>query len=139
MPDPFIILILRTLVAVFCAVAGAALEKFVVGLNIGGEVYNLASRKLFGGFENNRFAVMVGAFKATCQADPADVFAALCGVRGGDFIFGEDGGVWAFRDAGATIDAGVGVDINPRPFCNRLARDHTLDRAHLDTAAVTNA
>src|SRR5690606_26499684 len=54
-------------------------------------------------------------------------------------IFGEDGFIWAFRDACATINAGVRVNVIPGPFILRQPRDNTFNRADLNTAAIPQA
>jgi hypothetical protein len=131
--------LLHALIAIFGSVTGAALEESVIGFDIGSEINNFAGSELFCGLQNNCFAMMIGGFVMTSEANIADIFAALCGIRGRDFIFGEDGREWALGYASAAINAGVRVNIDPRPFSERLAGNHTLDRAYFDATAVTNA
>jgi hypothetical protein len=56
----------------------------------------------------------------------------------GNIFFGEDGVHRAFGDTGATIDAGVRIDVIQRPFFFGDAGDDALDGAHIDTSAVTD-
>ena len=42
------------------------------------------------------------------------------------------------KSAGAAIDAGVRIDVVPRPLCLWLARNDAFDRADLYTCTVTN-
>jgi hypothetical protein len=127
------------LIAVFCAVSGAALEELMVLLNIRSEVYNFTSVKLSGGIQNNCFAIVIGTFVVTSETNLADVFTTLCGVRSGDFIFREDGGIWALGNASAAVNTSIRVNVHPGPFCDWLAGDDALNWAYFDTTAITNA
>jgi hypothetical protein len=79
---------------------------------------------------------MVGIFVVTGQPHAADVLSAFRNIRGGDFIFREDGGIRAFRYARAAVNAGVRVNIEPGPFFLRFAWNDALYRANFYTPAV---
>lgn len=130
---------LRTLIAILGCVPGSALEESVIGFNIRSQVNNFTGCQLSCGIKHNRFAVMIGGLVMTGKADIADVFAAFGGVSGRDLVFGENRRKRALRHTGAAINAGVGIDIHPRPFSYRLAGDNTLDGTDFDATAVTNA
>ena len=55
------------------------------------------------------------------------------------FLFGEDGFVGALRHAGAAVDAGIGVDVEPGPLLFRVAQDHAFDRTYFDAGCVAKA
>jgi hypothetical protein len=80
---------------------------------------------------------MVAAFIVTDDAHLADKLAALGDIFRRDFIFREDGRKRAFRDACAAVDAGIGVDVKPRPLFLRLAGENALHRAYIHATAVT--
>jgi hypothetical protein len=82
---------------------------------------------------------MIGSFEVAGQISAADIFAAFCSICGGNFIFRIDRSEWAFRNAGAAVDAGIRINVNPWPFSSRLARDHAFNRANIDAATVANA
>src|SRR5258708_25151563 len=69
----------------------------------------------------------------------AELFAAFGLVIRGGFILGKNGLVWALGDAGTAVNAGVGVDIHPRPLVLRLARNDAFDGANFNAAAVAQA
>jgi hypothetical protein len=135
----FVQIELQSVIAVFGTITRAALKEIIIRFDIRGEVNNFASSELFCGFKDNWLAMMIGAFIVTLEANFADIFTALGGISGGNFIFGEDGCERALGHASAAVNAGIGVNIDPWPFSDGLARDHTLDRAYIDAAAVTNA
>ncbi len=89
--------------------------------------------------EYDGVAVMIRPLEMAGEADIADIFPALRRVGGRNFVLRENGGVWALWHARATIDTGVGVDIDPGPLAERLTRDHAFDRANINTTAIANA
>ena len=137
MPGFFIDLELAAVVVIFGAIPGTALEEVVIERGVGGQIDHFTGSELAGGFEHNRFAVVIGGFVVTGEPDTVDVFAALGGVGGGNFIFREDGAERAFGHAGAAIDAGIRVDINHGETIGRVARDDAFDGTNFDTSAVT--
>jgi hypothetical protein len=130
---------LQALITVFGRITGTNLKEIVIGFDIYGKVNSFACGKLFGGLKDNIFAVMVGTFEVTSESNFVDVFTTFGGVCSRDFILGIDSGKWALWHTCATVDAGVRVDVHPRPFCYRLSRDNTLHRAYFNATAVTNA
>jgi hypothetical protein len=81
---------------------------------------------------------MVSTFEMTCKTDLADEFAAFGCVSRWDFIFGEDSRERTFRNTCAAVNAGIRVNVDPRPFGNRLAGNHAFNRANFNTTTVTN-
>ena len=71
-------------------------------------------------------------FGGGVDLEPREVFLGDRHVR----VDGFDG---AFGEACVAVDAGVGINIDPRPFCNRLPGDHALYGANVNATAVTNA
>lgn len=130
---------LHASVTILGSVAGTTFEEIIVGFDIGGEVNHFASRQLLDCIEHNGVTMMIGTFPVTSEPNAANVFAAFGSVRRGDFIFGEDGGIRAFGHAGAAINAGVRVNIDPREFIDGVAGHHTFYGANVNAAAVTNA
>jgi hypothetical protein len=82
--------------------------------------------------------MMICGFIVAREADLADVLTALGSVCRRDFIFGEDRCEWTFRHACTTVNAGIRIDVDPRPLVDRLAGDHAFDRTNIDTTAITN-
>jgi hypothetical protein len=130
---------LRTLIAVFGGITGTSLEKITIGFDSRGKVNDFTRGKLPGGFKDNWLAVMIGAFVVTCESNLADILAAFGCVRSRNFIFGVDCRKRALWHTRATINAGVGVNIHPRPFGDGLSGDNALNRTYFNTTAVTNA
>ena len=130
---------LHAVIGIFGAVTGTTLEEIIIGFDVGSEIHNFSSRQLPGGIKHDRMTMMIGTFKMTRKPNIADIFAALCGVCGRDFVFGEDGGKWTFGNTCPAVNAGVGINIDPGPFCNRLSGNHALYRADINTTAVANA
>jgi hypothetical protein len=138
MPGFFVYLkLLAAAVVIFGAIPGTTLEEVVVELGIGGEIDHFTGCELAGGFEHDRFAMVIGCFIVTGEPGAVDVFAALGSVRGGYFIFREDGAEWAFGDTGTAIDTGVGVNIEHGESVGGITGDDTFDRANFDASAVT--
>jgi len=129
---------LHACIGILGSVAGTTLEEIIVRLDIGCEVNDFASGELFDGVQYNGMTVMIGAFPVTGESDAADVFAAFGSIRRRDFIFREDGGIRTLRNASATVNAGIWVNIDPGPFCSGSG-DHALNGADINTTAVTNA
>ena len=138
MPGFSIDLELAAVVVIFGAIPRTALEEVVVERGIGGEIDHFTGGELAGGFEDDRFAVVIGGFVVTGEPDTVDVFAALGGVGRGHFIFREDGVERAFGDARAAIDAGVGIDVEHGETIGRVAGNDAFDGANFDASAVTN-
>jgi hypothetical protein len=90
--------------------------------------------------EMHRLSMMVGPVKgfveAGCPGRHADLLAAFGLVSPRDLVFREDGFKRAFGDAGPAVDAGVRVDVKPRPFVNRFAGDDAFYRAYIYTPRV---
>jgi hypothetical protein len=131
--------ILRTLIAVFSRVAGTRLEEIVVGFDILSKVDSFTRCKLSGGFKDNSFAVVIGAFEVTGKPNLVDILAAFGSVRGWDFIFGVDCSKRAFGNTRAAINAGVRVNVHHGPFCHGLTGDNALHGTNFNAASVTNA
>jgi hypothetical protein len=87
----------------------------------------------------NGMTMVVGAIERAGQTNFADVLSAFGSICRRDLILREDGSVWALRNAGTTINAGIRVDVDPGPFIDRLTGDHTFHGANIDTPAITNA
>src|SRR5215211_7885842 len=83
--------------------------------------------------------VMVGTFKVTRKTDVANIFTAFGSISSRDFIFRENGRKWAFRNAGATVNTSIRVNIDPGPFIYRLAGNHTFNGTNVNATTVTNA
>lgn len=130
---------LRAGIVIFGAITRPVLEEIVVRLDIRGKVYNFTSGKLFDGIKGNLISVMVDAFKVTGETHSADILTAFGLICGGHFIFREDRRIRALRDARAAVNAGIGIYINPRPFVQRKAGDHALNRANLDATSIADA
>jgi hypothetical protein len=80
--------------------------------------------------------MMVRPFIMTGQPDFADKLAALCSIRGWDFIFREDSLKWTFRNTSTAIDASIRINVIPRPFFLRFARDDALDWTNFHTTCI---
>jgi hypothetical protein len=83
--------------------------------------------------------MVIGAFIVTGQSRLTQIFTSLGCITGRDFILREDGFKWAFRDASAAIDAGIRVDIKPRPFRYRFTGDNAFHRANIYTSRIAQA
>jgi hypothetical protein len=57
----------------------------------------------------------------------------------GQVLFGQNGLYRTFWDTCTAVNAGIWIDIVPRPFIFGNARDNTFHRAHFNTSAVANA
>jgi hypothetical protein len=139
MRDSFYCSELHTCVSILGCVTGTSFEEIIVRLDVRREVNHFASRQLSNGIKNNRVSMMIGTFPVTGESHIADIFAAFGGISRGHFIFGEDGSKWTFRYAGAAINAGIRVNIDPWIFIDRVARDHTFDGANVNAATIANA
>ena len=137
--DSFIAATLLAFIGVFGCVTRTGFKEIVVRLDVRREVNHFASRQLSDGIKNNRVSMMIGTFPVTGESDIAEIFAAFGGIGGGHFIFREDGSKWTFRYAGATINTGIRVDIDPWEFIDGVAGYHTFNGANVNAAAVTNA
>jgi len=82
---------------------------------------------------------MIRTLKVTCEANIHNVFATFGCVGSGNFILGEDGGKGTFRNARTAVNAGIRVNIDPRPFIDWLARNHTFNRTDVYATAIANA
>jgi hypothetical protein len=82
---------------------------------------------------------MIRALEVTGEANITDVFTAFRRVSRGNLIFWEDGSKWTFGNARTTVNAGIRVNVNPRPFINRLTRNHTLYGTNINATTVANA
>lgn len=118
------------------AVAGTVFEVVVVGLNIFCQVDFFASFELFGAVEYDRIAVVVGVFVVAGETNAGDVFAAFGNIGVRYFIFSEDGCVRAFGDAGAAIDAGVGIDVEKGILFFRFTGNDAFYGANFHTATI---
>jgi hypothetical protein len=93
-----------------------------------------AGRVLFFAF----VSLLCGAFFMTgCTLRHTYLLTAFSFICVGDFIFNEDRFEWAFWNAGTTIDACIGVDIEPGPLFDRLARYDALNWAYLDAPRIS--
>jgi hypothetical protein len=121
------------------AVAGAALEVVVVGLDIFGQIDDFAGFQLLDAIEDDCLAVVIFAFIMPTQANLADVLAAFSFVSVRDLIFREDGFIRALGYARSAIDAGIWVDVVPGPLFLRLTRYDTFYRTYIDATGVAQA
>jgi hypothetical protein len=110
----------RTVLLAEGVVAGTFSKVVVIGLDVFGQVKDFA-------------ACTFGA--RTIVRDVNLALFKLMAVRG--FFFSEDSFVWAFGDASTAVDAGVGVDIVPRPFIFRDTGYNAFNRANFNASAVT--
>ena len=108
-------------------------------MNIFGKVDFFASFELFGGFQNNWVSVVIGVLVVTGEANAGDIFAAFGNIGIRYFVFYKDGVVGAFWDAGATINASIGVNIEKRILFLGGAGNNTFDWANFNTATVPKA
>jgi hypothetical protein len=108
-------------------------------LDIGRKVNDFTGFELLDSIKYDRTTMMVGALEVTGQPNAADIFAALGRIGAGNLIFRVDREKWALWHTGAAINAGLRVDVNPRPFFLRVAGDHTFNGANVDAATVANA
>jgi hypothetical protein len=82
---------------------------------------------------------MIGPLKMTGETNIANIFTAFRDIGRRNFIFREDGSKWTFGNARTTVNAGVRVNIDPRPFIHREAGNHAFYRTNVNTTAVANA
>jgi len=130
---------LLAFVGILGAIPRTTFEEIIIGLDIGCEINDFASRQLLDCIKHDRMTMMIGAFPVTGESDVADIFAAFGSVSSRHFIFREDGSIWALRYTSAAINTGIRVDIDPRKFIDRVARNHTFNGANVNAAAVANA
>lgn len=130
---------LHAVVNIFGPITGTAFEEIVVGFDIRREVKDFAGFQLPGVIEHDLSTVMIRAFKVTGQPHVDDIFAAFGSVGCRDLIFGKDRRKRTFGDTRAAVNTRIGVNVNPGPFADGLARYHTFDGANVNAAAVTNA
>jgi len=130
---------LHALILVFGAVAGTAFEEVVVGFDVRSEINHFARFQLPDGIKHGLSTFIIRTFEMTSETDIANVLAAFGGISRGNFVFREDGGIWTFRDARAAVNAGVGINIDPRPFVDGLTGNHAFDGADFNATTVTNA
>lgn len=110
-------------------VARACREEIVVELNVFSQVIfrTCIGFKALG-------AIAIVLFRVDSLFD----FAVKC-VGVGYIFFDKDRFKRAFWDASTTIDARIGVNIEPRPFALRLAAHNAFNRADFHTSAITQA
>jgi hypothetical protein len=84
------------------------------------------------------FAIIDG-IKPFRPSGHAQVFVALGCVISGDLILNEDSLIRALRDAGAAVDAGVRIDVVPRPLIDWLAWHDAFHRTDIYTSGVSQA
>jgi hypothetical protein len=134
-------LLLRLLIQ--SAVARSALEVIVIRLDVGSKVHYLACLEHACVIEVDWFTMVIftviDGIEPSCPGGHAQIFPTLRGVVGGNLIFGEDRLERAFGDACAAVDARVGVDVKPRPFVSRFARDDAFHRTNIDATGIAQA
>ena len=124
---------------VFGAVTGTFLVEVIIRGDVLGKINDLASFQFTDAVQGDFLTVVIGTLIVPGQANFIDKFASPGGVAAGDFIFWEDGFVGTFWDAGAAIDAGVWIDVEPRPLIDWLATDDAFNGAYLNTARIAQA
>jgi len=80
--------------------------------------------------------VVICSFIMSLEAHPVQVFAAFCGVGGWDFIFREDSLERALRNTRTAVDAGIRINVIPRPLGNWETRNNTFNRANFNASCV---
>ena len=112
-------------------VAGAVLKVSVVRRNVRAQVHNLARVQHARALQHHGLAFVILAFVVPGEPAARNVLAALGRVIGGHFFLGEDGLVRALGNARAAVNAGVRVNVEPRPLAAGFARNDAFHRAHL--------
>ncbi len=80
-------------------------KKLSIHLDATTQIEHFTSRQNSGGFQHNRFSMMICRFVMSRQTSFVDIFPTLgCECRR-NFIFGIDRVEWAFRHASATVNA----------------------------------
>ncbi len=130
---------LCAVVYIFCTVAGTLFEEVIVGLDVLGEVNHFSGSQRFGRVKHNLLAKMVGTLEVPREALLADEFTAFGRISRRHLILRENGCVWALRDARAAVNAGIRVNVNPRPFFFWKTGNHAFYRADFYAAAIANA
>jgi hypothetical protein len=82
---------------------------------------------------------IVNRIEASSSCRHTLMFATLGSVIGWYFVFGEDRLKRAFGDARATVDAGIRVNVVPRPFFGRFPGNDALHWAYFYTARIAKA
>jgi hypothetical protein len=115
----------------------------VIGFDIWREIDDFAGCQSADMIQVNCLTVVVstieGFIEAGCPSGHADLLAAFGLIARWNFIFSEDGFKWTFGDAGPAIDAGVWVDVKPRPLIHRFSGDNTFHRTYIHAPRVAKA
>jgi hypothetical protein len=82
---------------------------------------------------------MVGTFKMTTQFGTVEQLTSSRMICGGNFVSGENSGIWALGYARTTVDAGLGVNIKSRPLLCRLTGVDAFHRTDIDTTVIAQA
>jgi hypothetical protein len=67
------------------------------------------------------------------------LLASLHSIGFGNFVLNKDSFIRALWNASATVDAGIGVNVEPWPLCFWLAANYTLYRTYIYTGAISQA
>jgi hypothetical protein len=72
-----------------------------------------------------------GGIKTGCSRRHAEIFPFPSFIGGRHLVFREDRLVWALWDTSAAVNAGVRIDVVPRPLFNRLTWYDTFHRTDI--------